>query len=135
MPAPADRARPSLRDRLRPRCRTVTIPAELIVERDGRPVAVLSDPQFDDMFWFAWRITPLADDAAVTSDAFWTHGHEATTVFRCKSSGAVAKTAFWAGADPVRGGRLILRGAYVPAEVSFRQNPFTWLKLLLLGGS
>jgi hypothetical protein len=106
----------------------------LVVERGGRPVALLSDPQLEDMFWFRWQIAPLVEDAAVTSEDFWTDTELENTVFRCKQSNAIADTAFWAGSNPVRGGRLVLRGAYAPFEVSFRRQPFTWLKLFLFGG-
>jgi hypothetical protein len=86
------------------------------------------------MFWFRWQIAPLVEDVPVGSDEFWTDADLENTVFRCKQSNATADTAFWAGSNPVRDGRLVLRGAYAPFEVSFRRQPFTWLKLFLFGG-
>lgn len=124
----------SLRERTRQRRTVIATPSELVVERGGRAVALLSEPQFEDMFWFSWRITPLAADVAVASDDFWADSEAETIVFRCKHSNSVAATAFWAGTNPERDGRLVLRGAYVPYEISFRRQPFTWLKLFLFGG-
>jgi hypothetical protein len=124
----------SLRDWIRRRCSVIATPSELVVERGGRQVAVLSEPAFEDMFWYKWKITPLVAGVAVASDEFWDDSEIDNTVFRCKHTNAVADTAFWAGSNPVRDGRLVLRGAYVPYAVSFRRQPFSWLNLLLFGG-
>lgn len=90
------------------------------------------------MFWLAWRITPLTTDphgkSAVLSDGFWDDAQIERTVFRSKASGEVADTAFWPGSQPIRDGRLILRGAYVRSPVRFGRNPILWLRLFLLGG-
>ena len=123
-----------LRDWTHRRCSVLTIPRELVVEQDGRAVAVLSDPLIENMFWFRWKITPLFADVAVASDAFWDNSKIEGTVFRCKQSDAIADTAFWAGSHPVRDGRLVLRGAYIPSEISFRRQPFLWINLFLFGG-
>lgn len=119
---------------VRRRCSMMGIPAELLLERDGRNAALLDDPLPEDMFWFTWRITPLTPDPAVLSEDFWADSLLDTTVFRCKRSGMVADTAFWAGSQPVRDGRLVLRGAYVPVAISFRRHPILWTRLLFLGG-
>jgi hypothetical protein len=99
---------------------------------------LLDDGQFHEMFWLAWRITPLATDphgkSLVFSDGFWADSQIERTVFRSKASGQVAGSAFWAGSQPIRDGRLILRGAYVPVPVRPGHNPILWLRLLLLGG-
>jgi len=122
---------------VRRRCTWWGIPAELLVDREGQRVALLDDRQFHEMFWSAWRITPLTDDpqqrSALLSDDFWKESHLGKTVFRSKQSGDVAH-AFWPLSQPVRAGRLILRGAYVPTPVRFWRTPFLWLRLLLLGG-
>jgi hypothetical protein len=124
----------SLAEQIRRRCTVMAMSVELIVERDGRAVAVLSEPVRDDMFWFSWKITPLVADAPVTSDDFWRSSEESRTVFRCKASNPVAGMAFWAASNPVREGRLVLRGAYVPVPLPFRRRPLTWLWLFLFGG-
>lgn len=124
----------SVAEKIRRRCTVMAMASELVVERDGRVVAVLSEPLLEDMFWFSWKITPLVGDAPVTSDAFWRDSQDSKTVFRCNASGAVAGMAFPAASNPVREGRLVLRGAYVPFALSFRRRPFTWLRLFLFGG-
>ena len=124
----------SLRDWIRRRCSVIATPSELVVERGGQPVAVLREPGLEDMFWYRWKITPLIQGVDVACDAYWDDSEIEGTVFRCKHTNAVARTAFWAGSNPVRDGRLVLRGAYVPYEVSFRRQPFSWLNLFLFGG-
>jgi hypothetical protein len=124
----------SLAEWIRRRCSVMAIPSELVVERDGRAVAVLSEPLVEEMFWFRWKITPLVTDAPVTSDDFWRDSELTNTTFRCRASNALADTAFWAGSNPLRDGRLVLRGAYVPCELSFRRQPLAWLGLFLFGG-
>ena len=128
----------ALSDWIRRRCTWWGLPGELIVERDGRAVALLDDRQFHEMFWWAWRITPLTDDphenTAIFSGGFWDDSQIERTVFRSKASGEVADTAFWPASQPIRDGRLILRGAYGPVPVRFRRTPILWLRLLLIGG-
>jgi hypothetical protein len=130
-------AKLGLRRWIRRRCTTLAIPARLLVERDGRPVAVLDDPIFAEMFWFAWRIRPLpgANKSELLSESFWDISLFETTRFRCDVSGEVVH-AFW-GTLSLRllsDGRLSLRGAYAPAEVRFTRHPFLWIWLLLSGG-
>jgi hypothetical protein len=95
---------------------------------------LLDDPRFEEMFWYAWRITPLGTDpeSDPSSDGFWDLSQFDHTIFRCETSGAVVN-ALWAGSKPVREGRLILRGAYVFQVVRPLHNPALWLWLLLLG--
>jgi hypothetical protein len=87
------------------------------VERDGRTVAVLVEPRFSDMFWYTWRIVPLAEDeaerAALFSQEYWDGKFLERTKFRSREYGCVAE-AFWGGREPVWGDRLIMRSLYQP---------------------
>jgi len=99
------------------------------VERDGRTVALLTDPQFVDMFWYAWRLEPLSENPAeretILSSSYWDPALLSQTVFRSREYGAVAD-AFWAGSDPVQEGRLVMRGLYQPVS-----GPWPWDRVML----
>jgi len=45
------------------------------VELDGRAIAYLDQPVWEDMFWVSYRITPSTDDAALAvrllTEEFW----------------------------------------------------------------
>jgi hypothetical protein len=107
----------------------IAIPDELIVEHRGQVVALLDNPHLYDMFWFDWRIAPLTRDVDVTSNEYWAATEMESTVLRRKRSRKVAPTALWP-TKPIRDGRFMLRGAYVPAGVSFRRQPILWLRLM-----
>jgi hypothetical protein len=99
------------------------------VERDNRTVALLTDPRYVDMFWYAWRIEPLieeeAERAALFSQAYWDPVFLPRTVFRSREYDWVA-TAFWAGENPVRDGRLVMRALYQRVR-----RPWPWDDLVL----
>lgn len=84
---------------------------------DGRPVAFLDRPHFEEMFWFSWRITPVTDDIELAgrllSEQFWTENYSRWN-FRSRSSGRVAKHAFPASRF-VAPGRVLLRRIYPEA--------------------
>jgi hypothetical protein len=87
------------------------------VERDGRAVTLLTDPQFVEMFCAAWNLEPLTADpevrAAIASDGYWDPQLLSRTAFRSREYGTIA-AAFWAGEGPFHEGRLIVRGLYQP---------------------
>jgi hypothetical protein len=99
------------------------------VERDGRTVALLTEPRFVDMFWYAWRIDPLTEDeaerAALFSEAYWNPLLLPRTAFRSREYNVIAD-AFWAGKDPVQDGRLVMRALYQPIR-----EPWLWDRLIL----
>jgi hypothetical protein len=98
------------------------------VELDGRPVAVLTDGRYYDMFWGSYLIQPLTEDPKelqyLYSEDFW-HG---PLVFRSRKSGRLAAYAFPSGeaASMLRqSGRVVMRGLYVV-------EPFDWLGFLVV---
>jgi hypothetical protein len=124
---------------IRRRCSMMVVPAELLVERNGRVFALLDDPEYFEMFWVKWRITPMTADPAKRSDAlsesFWRADKACSdTVLRCKKTGQVAG-GFWPPTEAMEGERLKLRGAYVPFEVRFFKRPLLWIWLLIVGGN
>jgi len=99
------------------------------VERDGRTVALLTEPRYVDMFWYAWRIEPLAEGeaerVALFSQAYWDPFLLPRTVFRSREYGVPAD-AFWAGDNPLQDGRLVMRALYQPIR-----QPRLWEDLVL----
>jgi hypothetical protein len=88
------------------------------VEHHGRPVALLTDPRFEDMFWESYRIEPLVEDEQerqrLLSDAeLWLR---CEFVYRSRRFGAVAPFAFPAGSPFPEAGRVTMRGLYLPCE-------------------
>src|SRR4051812_40991510 len=63
------------------------------VERDGRTVALLTDPHFVDMFWYAWHLEPLVEDssdrAKIMSNEYWNDESLQRTVFRSREYGTI----------------------------------------------
>jgi hypothetical protein len=88
-----------------------------VVERDGRAVAILTDPQWEDMFWTSYRIEPLGGDhderAAILSDGFWHDEFLDRTRYRNQAAGWYS-WGWWAAprTGVVRDGRIIMRGLY-----------------------
>lgn len=98
------------------------------VERDGRTVALLTDPHFVDMFWYAWHLEPLVENfserAAIMSKEYWNDEFLLRTVFRSREYGTAAG-GFWAG-EPIREGRLVMRALYQPIR-----EPWPWESFIM----
>ena len=99
------------------------------VEVEGRRVALLTDPQWEDMFWMTYRVEPLTDDiderALLRTAEFW---HSGKIVYRNRRFGAVAPHAFAGGDSATRlaaTGRLSMRDLYLAVP------HYPWDSLLL----
>jgi hypothetical protein len=86
------------------------------VERDGRTVALLTDPVFVETYWYSWHISPLSPDAqergAILTQAYWHDDFFRRTVFRSREYGSECG-GFW-GLRPVWDERIIMRALYHP---------------------
>ena len=64
------------------------------LELAGRVVAHLDEPQWEDMFWVSYRITPTTDDADLAvrllSEGFWRGDDWTHLVFRSRILGLAA---------------------------------------------
>jgi hypothetical protein len=95
---------------------------EWYVDVDEKPVALLSDPNYYDMFWFSWAVKPLTENLKEL-EAIYTF-EEPNIVYRHKRLHLPAG-AFPAGmyADPVcrhqaiKSGRIVMRalGLAIPS--------------------
>jgi hypothetical protein len=84
------------------------------VERDGRRIAVLSDPQYEDQFWVSYAIEPLTEDEEerrqlLESEEFWL----TEFVYRCRQFDEIADNAFPAVKPFVSPGRVNMRCLYL----------------------
>ncbi len=104
------------------------------VEVDGRAVARLVDPQWEDMFWYSYRLEPLTEESKERTmlyfAEFW---HSGKPVYRNCEFNEVAPFAF-AGGSAVEletrlreTGRLLMRGLYLRVP----HYPWDWLLLWL----
>jgi hypothetical protein len=100
---------------------------------DGRVVAVMDEPRWEDMFWMSYRVTPMTDDpalaAALTSEDFWTAGDYDKLVFRSRATGLVAEHAVPSGRPLVGPQRVNMRALYIPIG-----HPLPWDRIILRSG-
>ncbi len=101
------------------------------VEENGRCLARLSDPQYADMFWVSYAITPLSGDpaerAVILSEEFW---RDRQLRFRSIEFNKYAENAFPAVIHPLADpGRVTMRALYLIVE-----PPAWWERLLLALG-
>ena len=97
------------------------------VESDGQPVATLSDPQWDDMFWVSYAYSPTNDVAAAVrpqldSTEFWLRDD---LIYRSREFDMVAPFAFAAGAGP-QTGRISIRGLYFSPVLTLYDRLLLW---------
>lgn len=83
-------------------------------ELNGKRLALLTEPQYEDMFWVSYKVESLPDayteGPGPDSPAFWEDGG---LVFRSVRFSLVAKYAFAALGEPYKNGRVHMRGLYI----------------------
>ena len=81
---------------------------------DNKPVALLTDCMFAEMFWDSYKVEPVNGDGRVFSPEFW---QEQSLVFINVRFGIAAKYAFAAGSamrsDEYEKDRIRMRGLYI----------------------
>jgi hypothetical protein len=86
------------------------------VEVDGRPVALLTEPQYYDMFWVSLTLTPLVDDLTerlrICTDRLW--WLENRLKLHNRLTDAASDQTFPAGDVFTDSGRVILRAICLP---------------------
>jgi hypothetical protein len=101
-----------------------------VLERDGRPIAILTGPRFEEMFWDSYRIEPVGDDPEerrqVLTNAFWDADKWLALVWRSREFEELPLAPFPA-IRPIREpGRVTVRALYIPL-----QAPRPWDQLVL----
>ena len=86
------------------------------LELDGRVVAHLDQPRWEDMFWISYRITPITDDAELAArlltERFWRDEWGSLT-FRSRALGLAAEFAFPSIKPLVAPARVNMRALYL----------------------
>jgi hypothetical protein len=106
------------------------------VEYGGRRLALLTDPQFGDMFWDTYHIEPLTTDPnesrRITTDQVWWLKCEFT--FRNTAFDEIAPFAFPGGDCFDAQGRVWMRGLYLNIEAPTSFETFLlWCRRLWRG--
>ncbi len=101
-----------------------------IVEQRGKPIAILSDAQWQDMFWDSYKIDVQTDDAdlreRIASGEFWANAEAEDLVYRNREFGPVATLPFPAVTPYTPDGRLVMRRLYIPIA---EPRPWDWVVL------
>jgi hypothetical protein len=96
-----------------------------LVELAGTPVALLTDPRCEDMFWDSYRLEPLTEDPELRKQlftkAFWDEFPRLT--FRSREFGDVVPDAWPAGDVFTRDGRVTMRCLYLVVRAPW---PWEW---------
>jgi hypothetical protein len=99
-----------------------------LVEREGVPIAVLTDCRMYEMFWDSYRIEITTDDPQLQQQLltpeFWIA--ETNLTWRSRAFGEVAPHAFSALTPFPEPGRLLMRGLYL-----YCRSPYWWDNLIL----
>ncbi|HZZ81042.1 MAG TPA: hypothetical protein VFE62_21250 [Gemmataceae bacterium] len=99
-----------------------------IIERQGSPIAILTEPRWEKMFWDSYRMEIVADDqeyrARMLTTEFWANAEAEGLVWRNRELGEVAEFAFPALAPFPEPGRLMVRGLYLSVGEPW---PWDWL--------
>ena len=104
------------------------------VERDGKRVGLLTNPEMHDMFWLWWKVEPFTDappePADLLNPEFWAYERLPSTQFLSRAFGTNAH-AFWSGTVQTDG-RILMRGLYEDEPVGL-WNRFVVRCLMLIG--
>jgi len=98
------------------------------IETERRPLALLTDPQWADMFWISYAYTAASDipaeRAALDTTEFWTRYD---LLYRSRDIDLVAPFAF-AGLRGPGAGRISIRGLYLAPEFTRYERFLLWLR-------
>jgi hypothetical protein len=98
------------------------------VERDGKQLAQLTNPRWEDMFWYSYALVPLTEDIVererIVSDETW--WHVPGLVFRSREFELIAPLAFVGMSVFTETGRVMMRRLNLPIG-----SPNMWERLWL----
>jgi hypothetical protein len=101
-----------------------------LIERQGQPIAVLTEPRSEDMFWDSYRMDIITEEPALRqrmlTEEFWLKAEAEGLVWRNREFGEVAELAFPALSPFPEAGRLLMRGLYLPIA-----KPRLWDSVIL----
>lgn len=101
-----------------------------VIERKGKPIAILTEPRWEEMFWDSYRLEIVADDpdlrALMITKEFWATAEAENLGWRNREIGEVAEFAFPALSPFPEPGRLMMRGLYLAIGEPW---PWDWIVL------
>jgi hypothetical protein len=101
------------------------------IEQYGEPIACLSEPRWEDMFWDSYRLDVITADGELrdlmATREFWLGASSEGLVWRNREFGETAPFAFPAGEPFPEPGRLKMRGLYLTTGA-----PWPWDRCILL---
>src|ERR1700722_4882464 len=101
-----------------------------VIERRDRPIALLTDPRYEDMFWDSYRMQVVTDEPELErrmqTEAFWSAAEAEGLVWPAREVGEVAIGAFPAIPPFPEPGRLKMRRLYL--EIG---DPWSWDEVAL----
>jgi hypothetical protein len=102
-----------------------------VIERKGVPIAVLTEPRFEDMFWVSYRMEITTKDVELSgrmlTKEFWLKAESEGIAWRSRAIGELAPFAFPALSPFPEPGRLMMRALYLPIP-----GPKPWDHVVLL---
>jgi hypothetical protein len=103
-----------------------------IIEHQGKPIAVLTQPRTEEMFWDSYQMEITTNDPALRQQMltkeFWARAEAEGLVWRNREFGDVASPAFPALSPFPEPGRLTMRGLYISIGYPW---PWDWVVLWL----
>ena len=106
-----------------------------IAEWDGRPVAVLTQPRWEEMFWDSYQLEVIADDptlrAKLEGASFWAGNECLDLVWRSREFGLRPMCAY-PSTNPFQSepGRIMMRGLHVLIGAPWVW-PWEWIALAI----
>lgn len=101
-----------------------------VIERCGIPIAVLTEPRDEEMFWESYRLEIVAEDSQsreqMLTNEFWSQAEAEGLVWRNREFGDIAESAFPALSPLPEPGRLMMRGLYLAIG-----DPRPWDRIVL----
>jgi hypothetical protein len=101
-----------------------------VIERQGKPIALLTEPRWEEMFWDSYHMEAVADDpqlrVQMLTKEFWANAEAEGLVWRNREFGDVADFAFPALSPFPEPGRLMMRGLYLAIG-----DPWPWDSIVL----
>jgi hypothetical protein len=99
-----------------------------LLERHGETVALLTEPEWDEMFWISYRITLLTQNQELRqlmhTRAFW---HDVPNLtWRSRAFGVIAPNAFAGASTCLDTDRISMRGLLIDIE-----EPRLWDRAVL----
>jgi len=105
-----------------------------VIERHGKAIAILTEPRWEDMFWYSYRMEIVAEDedlrAQLLTKEFWGRAETEGLDWRNRESGERANWAFPALSPFPEPGRLMVRALYLRTGAPW---PWDWMVLWFRG--